>query len=119
MEAETEAVMVAVSSPIFFKVTSTFEKILFKTVCISHCLIYKLVWVMQEWITACSALLIAWIIIKLVIIPQATDVTDVVHFTGQGKNHKDAASIRTTCPIPASCGIYYFEVKVISKGRDG
>ena len=38
---------------------------------------------------------------------------------GVGKNHKDAASVRATRPIPASCGIYYFEVKVISKGRDG
>ena len=39
--------------------------------------------------------------------------------TGVGKTHKDAASVRATDPIPASCGIYYFEVKVISKGRDG
>lgn len=23
------------------------------------------------------------------------------------------------CHIPASCGLYYFEVKIISKGRDG
>jgi len=38
---------------------------------------------------------------------------------GPGKNHKDAASVRATHPIPTSCGIYYFEVKVISKGRDG
>lgn len=42
-----------------------------------------------------------------------------VHYKGQGKTHRDAASIRTTYPIPTSCGIYYFEVKVISKGRDG
>jgi len=38
---------------------------------------------------------------------------------GPGKNHKDAASVRATHAIPASCGVYYFEVKVISKGRDG
>ena len=38
---------------------------------------------------------------------------------GIGKTHKDAASVRASSPIPASCGIYYFEVKVISKGRDG
>lgn len=38
---------------------------------------------------------------------------------GIGKSHNDAASVRTTCPIPASCGLYYFEVKIISKGRDG
>jgi len=35
------------------------------------------------------------------------------------KNHKDASSVRATHPIPASCGIYYFEVKIVSKGRDG
>ena len=38
---------------------------------------------------------------------------------GIGKSHNDAASVRTNCPIPASCGLYYFEVKIISKGRDG
>ncbi|BFZ19894.1 hypothetical protein BsWGS_22933 [Bradybaena similaris] len=42
-----------------------------------------------------------------------------VHYKGVGKTHKDAASVRATNPIPAACGIYYFEVKVISKGRDG
>ncbi|KAL8570489.1 Ran-binding protein 10 [Nucella lapillus] len=44
-----------------------------------------------------------------------------VHYKGVGKshNHKDAASVRATHPIPAACGIYYFEVHVISKGRDG
>ena len=39
--------------------------------------------------------------------------------SGVGKTHKDAASVRATNPIPTSCGIYYFEVKIISKGRDG
>lgn len=38
---------------------------------------------------------------------------------GVGKSHNDAASVRTVCHIPASCGLYYFEVKIISKGRDG
>ncbi|KAF3854404.1 hypothetical protein F7725_022459 [Dissostichus mawsoni] len=42
-----------------------------------------------------------------------------VHYKGHGKNHKDAASVRATQPIPAACGIYYFEVKIVSKGRDG
>jgi len=36
-----------------------------------------------------------------------------------GKTHKDAASVRATHPIPSACGIYYFEVRIISKGRDG
>ncbi|KAG1688797.1 Ran-binding protein 9 [Nymphon striatum] len=42
-----------------------------------------------------------------------------VHYKGVGKGHKDAASIRATHPIPASCGLYYFEVKIVSKGREG
>lgn len=53
-------------------------------------------------------------------------VWSVTHFLqcfrlalGHGKNHKDAASVRATHPIPAACGIYYFEVKIVSKGRDG
>ena len=42
-----------------------------------------------------------------------------IELVGVGKTHKDAASVRATHPIPASCGIYYFEVRIISKGRDG
>lgn len=42
-----------------------------------------------------------------------------VTYKGLGKTHKDAASVRTDHPIPAACGIYYYEVKIISKGRDG
>ncbi len=40
-------------------------------------------------------------------------------YVGVGKNHKDAASVRGIHPIPASCGIYYFEIKIVNKGRDG
>ena len=42
-----------------------------------------------------------------------------VHYKGHGKTHKDAASVRATHSIPAACGLYYFEVKIVSKGRDG
>ncbi|XP_033625865.1 ran-binding protein 9-like [Asterias rubens] len=42
-----------------------------------------------------------------------------VHYKGVGKTHKDAASVTTAHSIPASTGIYYFEVTIISKGRDG
>ncbi|XP_033914413.1 ran-binding protein 9-like [Acipenser ruthenus] len=42
-----------------------------------------------------------------------------VHYKGHGKTPKDAASVRASHPIPAACGIYYFEVKIVSKGRDG
>jgi len=48
-----------------------------------------------------------------------TELLFVTFIVGPGRNHKDAASVRATHPIPTSCGIYYFEVKVISKGRDG
>lgn len=56
---------------------------------------------------------------------QASLLSDVARsgprdcFAGSGKNHKDAASVRTAHPIPAACGVYYFEIKIISKGRDG
>jgi len=43
-----------------------------------------------------------------------------VEYKGPGsKGYKDAASARTNTEIPAVCGIYYFEITVISKGRDG
>lgn len=42
-----------------------------------------------------------------------------VHYKGTGKTHKDAAAVRATHPIPPSCLLYYYEVKIISKGRDG
>jgi hypothetical protein len=38
---------------------------------------------------------------------------------GPGKSHKDAASVRSDHPIPPLTGIYYYEVKILSKGRDG
>lgn len=46
-------------------------------------------------------------------------VPDNFIFSGVGKTHKDAASVRATHAIPAACGIYYFEVRIVSKGRDG
>ena len=36
-----------------------------------------------------------------------------VQYKGNGKSHKEASSVRATHPIPASCGIYYFEVKIL------
>ncbi|KAJ7406471.1 Ran-binding protein 9 [Willisornis vidua] len=44
---------------------------------------------------------------------------NIKYLAGHGKTPKDAASVRATHPIPAACGIYYFEVKIVSKGRDG
>ncbi|XP_035220798.1 LOW QUALITY PROTEIN: ran-binding protein 9-like [Stegodyphus dumicola] len=42
-----------------------------------------------------------------------------VHYKESGKNHKYAASVRATHSIPAACGLYYSEVKIVSKGSDG
>jgi hypothetical protein len=42
-----------------------------------------------------------------------------VEYKGKGQTHKDAAAVRTQHPIPKTCGVYYYEVKIISKGRDG
>lgn len=38
---------------------------------------------------------------------------------GSGKNDIDAAAIRANYPMPPQCGLFYFEVDVISKGKDG
>ncbi|KAJ1559741.1 Ran-binding protein 9 [Nowakowskiella sp. JEL0078] len=40
-----------------------------------------------------------------------------VKYEGDGRS--DAALVRTDCSIPSECGVYYFEVDIISKGRDG
>ncbi|KAJ3414013.1 Ran-binding protein 9 [Chytridiales sp. JEL 0842] len=42
-----------------------------------------------------------------------------VNYIGPGVSDEHAASIRANRPIPPSCGIYYYEVKIVSKGRDG
>lgn len=41
-------------------------------------------------------------------------------FVGTSKSgHDEAASIRADHPMPRQCGIYYYEVTVVSKGKDG
>lgn len=43
-----------------------------------------------------------------------------VKFVGPSKTHEhEAASTRSDNPMPAQCGIYYYEVSIISKGKDG
>ncbi|KAI9347929.1 hypothetical protein DFJ73DRAFT_835852 [Zopfochytrium polystomum] len=42
-----------------------------------------------------------------------------VKYIGPGNGDEDAAAIRANFPIPTGCGIYYFEVTVMNKGRDG
>ncbi|KAI9267035.1 concanavalin A-like lectin/glucanase domain-containing protein [Helicostylum pulchrum] len=40
-------------------------------------------------------------------------------YTGDGKDDSDVASVRANHAIRKQCGIYYFEIRVISKGMDG
>ena len=40
-----------------------------------------------------------------------------VHYKGIGKGHKDAASVRAEKPIPQSCLLYYYEIRIICKGK--
>ena len=43
-----------------------------------------------------------------------------VRYTGTYKaDQHEAAAARTDHPIPPQCGIYYYEVTIISKGKDG
>ncbi|XP_073992748.1 ran-binding protein 9-like [Rhodnius prolixus] len=42
-----------------------------------------------------------------------------VHYKGTGESAQDAGSIRATHSIPCSCGVYYFEVKILDKGQHG
>lgn len=42
-----------------------------------------------------------------------------MRFIGNGKDDSDVASVRANYAMRKQCGIYYFEVKVISKGVDG
>ncbi|KAJ3130194.1 hypothetical protein HK098_005441 [Nowakowskiella sp. JEL0407] len=41
-----------------------------------------------------------------------------VKYEGDGKKD-EAGTVRSNFPIPPQCGLYYFEVEIISKGRDG
>ena len=43
-----------------------------------------------------------------------------VSYSGLGKGADiDSGSVKGNYPIPPSCGIYYYEIKILSKGRDG
>lgn len=42
-----------------------------------------------------------------------------VRYVGPGKTDADAAAVRANHPIPPQVGIYYFEMTVRDKGRDG
>ncbi|KAI8612624.1 hypothetical protein BC830DRAFT_545749 [Chytriomyces sp. MP71] len=40
-------------------------------------------------------------------------------YVGPGVDDRDAASVRCDLPVPRQLGVFYFEVKIVSKGRDG
>ncbi|KAI8141164.1 concanavalin A-like lectin/glucanase domain-containing protein [Fennellomyces sp. T-0311] len=40
-------------------------------------------------------------------------------YTGPGKTETHAASVRSNFPIRRQCGIYYYEMRVVSKGEEG
>jgi len=43
-----------------------------------------------------------------------------VHYKGLGKSHEhEAAATRADHPMPPQCGIYYYEVTMVSKGKEG
>ncbi|KAJ1517490.1 hypothetical protein HMI55_006914 [Coelomomyces lativittatus] len=42
-----------------------------------------------------------------------------VEYIGPGRTDTDAASIRANHSIPCQTGVYYFELEILSKGRDG
>lgn len=50
---------------------------------------------------------------------ELTNGSLVVTYQGNGKSDIDAASIRGNRAIPMICGVFYYEVTIISKGRDG
>lgn len=35
------------------------------------------------------------------------------------KSENEAGAVRADHPVPANCGIYYFEITVLSKGKEG
>lgn len=41
------------------------------------------------------------------------------YFLGQGKSDNDAGTVRANSSISAACGIFYYEIRVLNKGRDG
>eukprot|EP00117_Sycon_ciliatum_P004352 scpid64262/ scgid5512/ Ran-binding protein 9 len=42
-----------------------------------------------------------------------------VHYKGPSKSSRDASCARTNYHIPVACGLYYYEVKICSKAKEG
>jgi hypothetical protein len=43
----------------------------------------------------------------------------MISYQGPGKTDSDACSVRSNKEISPSCGIYYYETTIVSKGKDG
>ena len=43
----------------------------------------------------------------------------LISYSSERNEQKDPASVRSTHPIPTAGGVFYFEIKVITNGRDG
>lgn len=41
-----------------------------------------------------------------------------IKFTGTTKSTDEGAAVKADHPMPSECGIYYFEVTVLSRGKD-
>ncbi|PVG00698.1 SPRY-domain-containing protein [Serendipita vermifera] len=53
----------------------------------------------------------------LIISPDGKDVS--FNSSSTTLETREAAAVRAECPIPAACGIYYYEVTVLDKGNKG
>jgi len=42
-----------------------------------------------------------------------------VKYRGEGNTEKDAAAVRSNHPIPPGVGLFYYEIKIKNRGRDG
>lgn len=42
-----------------------------------------------------------------------------VKYVGPGNDDRDAASVRANYPVPSDCPVYYYEIDIVNKGRDG
>jgi Ran-binding protein 9/10 len=42
-----------------------------------------------------------------------------VKYVGPGSDDRDAASVRTNVPVPSHSSLFYYEVEIVNRGRDG
>ena len=56
---------------------------------------------------------------KHAVLEIAADGLDVKYVGPSKSSEHEAAATRTDYPMPPQCGIYYFEVNIISKGKEG